>query len=102
MATSTATDTRTNGNLQFSSEIQPPPELDFNNGQVWSAWIRRFDRYRLASGLDQQSEDRLVSTLIYTMGQQADDIYNSFDYPDDEQITWLKQVLMIILSFVRM
>ncbi|KAK6183197.1 hypothetical protein SNE40_010724 [Patella caerulea] len=87
-ATSTATDTKTNGNLQVSSAIQPPPELDFNNGQAWSAWIRRFDRYRLASGLDQQSEDRQVSTLIYTMGQQADDIYNSFDYPADEQITY--------------
>ena len=38
-------------------------------------WIRRFERFRIASGLAQKEG---VNTLIYAMGDQAHDILRSF------------------------
>ena len=54
--------------------IQPPESFDFSRPQEWDKWIRRFERFRLASNLNSSSEDNQVNTLIYCMGDEADDI----------------------------
>ena len=41
---------------------------------AWPKWLRRFDRYRVASGLDNKPRTEQVSTLLYAMGDSADDI----------------------------
>ena len=43
----------------------------------WLKWIRRFERFRMASGLDKESEESQVNTLLYSMGEEADDIVQS-------------------------
>ena len=40
--------------------------------------MRRFERFRIASGLVEKAEEAQVNTLIYTMGDAADDILRSF------------------------
>ena len=54
--------------------IQPPESFDFSKPQEWDKWIRRFERFRLASNLNASSEENQVNTLIYCMGDEADDI----------------------------
>uniref|UniRef100_A0A1A8CXN4 Gypsy retrotransposon integrase-like protein 1 n=1 Tax=Nothobranchius kadleci TaxID=1051664 RepID=A0A1A8CXN4_NOTKA len=54
--------------------IQPPEQFDFSKPQQWEKWIRRFERFRLASNLHLSSEANQVNTLIYCMGDEADDI----------------------------
>lgn len=54
--------------------IQPPEPFDFSRPQEWAKWIRRFERFRLASSLNSSSEENQVNTLIYCMGDEADDI----------------------------
>lgn len=54
--------------------IQPPEAFDFSKPQQWEKWIRRFERFRLASNLHLSSEANQVNTLIYCMGDEADDI----------------------------
>ncbi|XP_061127410.1 uncharacterized protein K02A2.6-like [Syngnathus typhle] len=54
--------------------IQPPEAFDFSRPQQWEKWIRRFERFRLASNLHLSSEANQVNTLIYCMGDEADDI----------------------------
>ncbi|XP_042070448.1 uncharacterized protein LOC121812411 [Haplochromis burtoni] len=54
--------------------IQPPELFDFSKPQHWEKWIRRFERFRLASNLHLSSEANQVNTLIYCMGDEADDI----------------------------
>lgn len=54
--------------------IQPPESFDFSKLQEWAKWIRRFERFRLASNLNASSEENQVNTLIYCMGDGADDI----------------------------
>ena len=53
----------------------PAPELfDF----------RRFERFRLSSELTRKSEENQVNTLIYSMGDAVDDIFQSFRLGEDE------------------
>lgn len=54
--------------------IQPPEAFTFSKPQEWEKWIRRFERFRLASNLNLSSEANQVNTLIYCMGDEADDI----------------------------
>ena len=52
----------------------------FNHQEEWSkSWRRRFERFRQPSGLaKEEEEESQINTLIYPMGDQADDILNSF------------------------
>ena len=70
----------TNSSLETKMErfqIVPPPKFDFTKPEEWPKWIRRFERFRIASGLELQSEENQVNTLIYTMGDDAEDIVTS-------------------------
>jgi hypothetical protein len=40
----------------------------------WPKWLNRFDRYRIASGLKDKPQQDQVSTMLYAMGDIADDI----------------------------
>ena len=57
------------------SQLEP---FDFANPEEWPKWLRRFERFRQASGLTEKSEQVQVNTLIYCMGDAADDILRSF------------------------
>ena len=48
-------------------------------------WIRRFKRFRQASGLSNKSQENQVNTLIYTMGDQGDDILSSFGLTEEDK-----------------
>lgn len=54
--------------------IKPPEPFDFAKPQEWEKWIRRFERFRLASNLNNSSEENQVNTLVYCMGDEADDV----------------------------
>lgn len=54
--------------------INPPENFDFSDFANWPNWIRRFERFRIAAGLDSKNEDYQVNSLVYAMGDKADDI----------------------------
>ncbi|XP_067945234.1 uncharacterized protein [Watersipora subatra] len=57
------------------NSLKPPDNLDFvNSFTAWPEWLRRFNRYRSASGLDMQPPERQINTLIYIMGEEAEKI----------------------------
>ena len=58
--------------------LKQPPQFDFKKKASCSVWIKRFDRYRLASGLSEKEGDKQVSALIYAMGPDADEILSQF------------------------
>ena len=67
-------------------QISPPSSFDFTKPEEWPRWVRRFDRFRISSGLDEQPVENQVNTLIYTMGDQADDILSTWsDMTDDHK-----------------
>ena len=61
----------------FIPDHRPEP-FNFTHTEEWPRWIRRFERFRQASGLVEKSEENLVNTLIYSMGDNADDIFLAF------------------------
>ena len=66
-----------------SYQVAPPESFNFK-AEDWTKWIKRFERFRKATGLDEKKGENQVNTLIYSMGQQADDIFTSFALNHDE------------------
>ncbi|XP_011859611.1 PREDICTED: uncharacterized protein LOC105557076 [Vollenhovia emeryi] len=61
-----------------SYNIAAPETFDFNSPSDWPRWRRRFERFRLASKLNTLTEEEQVNTLIYLMGEKADEIMITF------------------------
>ena len=68
-----------------SFRVSPPETFDFSQPDSWPRWIRRFETFRHASGLSSKGEESQVNTLIYTMGDKADDILPSFGLSEENQ-----------------
>ena len=60
-----------------SVRLQLPSSFDFKNPEEWPRWNSRFEQFCLASGLSEESGDRQVSTLLYCMGEDAEDMLAS-------------------------
>ena len=65
-------------------QVLPPPNFTFTQPEEWPKWIRRFERFRIASGLELQSEENQVNTLIYTMGDDAEDVITALHMTEEE------------------
>lgn len=59
------------------SKFQPPAEFDFCSPNKWEDWRDRFLRYRLATKLNKEAGEIQVSSLIYSMGIDAENILRS-------------------------
>ena len=64
--------------------VAPPENFDFMNPVEFDKWLTRFERFKLASGLNEKSEETQVNTLVYCMGKQADDVFQSFSLSVDQ------------------
>ena len=66
-------------------QVQPPEPFTFSRPSKWPKWARRFEHFRIATGLASKSEEVQVSTLLYTMGADADEILRSFRLSEADQ-----------------
>ena len=66
-------------------QVQPPEPFSFSRPNEWPKWTRRFERFRVASGLGSKGEEVQVNTLLYAMGDDADDILRSFQLSAADQ-----------------
>ena len=64
-------------------QVLPPEKFTFKPDN-WSKWIR-FERFRVASGLEEKSKESQVNTLIYLMGGEADNIVQSLGLTVEDQ-----------------
>ena len=48
------------------------PEKFLFEALDWEHWLRRWERYRMVTGLDKQSEEYQVNNLIYAMGPKGE------------------------------
>ena len=67
-----------------SYQVSPPKQLNFSHPEEWPKWARRFERFRQASGLTEKDEEAQVNTLLYSMGDEADDILCSFRLSEED------------------
>ncbi|UYV64395.1 K02A2.6-like [Cordylochernes scorpioides] len=61
-----------------------PEPFNFSNPGDWPKWIRKFERFRQASGLINNPENEQVNMLVYCMGDNADDILLSCKIASDQ------------------
>ena len=59
--------------------LQPTSPFDFRTPEEWPRWKRRFEQFRHASGLTAEDDSRQISTLLYCMGDNAEDTLASTD-----------------------
>src|SRR5436190_15567766 len=63
----------------------PPSQFNFKQPQSWDKWIKRFERYSTLSGLDKSTSENQVTTLIYCMGEEAEDILSASNLTEDDK-----------------
>ena len=61
-----------------------PQQFNFAKPEDWPDWKQSFSRYRVTTKLNKEPVDVQVSALIYSMGPEAEQIYESFDLADDD------------------
>ena len=59
-------------------KFNPPEAMPFDAPSQWPEWRELFCRYRIATRLHKDGGDIQVSSLIYAMGRQAENIFKSF------------------------
>lgn len=60
--------------MATTEQITPPDTFDFSHPADWPKWIRRFERFHIATALDNKSDEYQVNSLLYAMGDAADDV----------------------------
>ena len=73
-------------------QLKPPSPFPFHRPDEWQKWRRRFEQFREASGLSTESQQRQISTLLYTMGEEAEDTLMSTKITDDEKKDYAKVI----------
>ena len=58
----------------MASTLQTPAPFTFNSPDKWPKWKRSFEQYRVASGLDKEGNEHQVSTQLYCLGEEAEDV----------------------------
>ena len=86
MATEGSAASRADGQSHTATfQVSLPEPFCFTRPEEWPKWIRRFECFRIASGLEESRDDVQVNTLIYAMGDQTDDILRSFALTEDDR-----------------
>ena len=65
--------------------IDPPKQFNFSNPDDWPKWKKRFQQFCDAFGLLAESEAHQVSTLLYCLDEDADDVLVSTNVTEDER-----------------
>ena len=63
--------------------IDPPGNFDFSDPGKWTRWKARWLRYREASRINEHPDKEQINTLVYSLGEQAEDIILSRGIPED-------------------
>ncbi len=65
--------------------LTTPEQFNFTKPYEWAKWKKIFEQYRQASNLATDSELRPVNTLLYCMGDQAEEVLLSTDPTEEER-----------------
>ena len=70
----------------IAPKLNPPEKFNFGDPLAWSRWSSRWSRYREASGLSTRPEREQITTFIYTLGEQAEDVLLSRGIPENNYV----------------
>lgn len=70
-----------------------PEQFNFTKLEDWPDWWQCFSKYHVAMKLNKEPPEVQVSLLIYSMGQEAEQVYTSFDFREEEEANDYDNVL---------
>uniref|UniRef100_X1ZZB7 Retrotransposon gag domain-containing protein n=2 Tax=Capitella teleta TaxID=283909 RepID=X1ZZB7_CAPTE len=62
------------GARRAPARFSAPAEFSFRPDD-WPRWLTRYNRYRSAGRMDEEEGDRQVDALLYTMGEESENIF---------------------------
>ena len=63
--------------------IKPPESFDVHHPENWTKWSKRFEQFRVASGLSGAVAAKQVSTFLYCFGESAEDLLSAMGAATD-------------------
>ena len=69
----------------YNALLSVPAAFPFDTPDHWLKWKHRFQQYCLASRLLQESEEHQVNTLLYCLGEEAEDILVSTNIGEEDR-----------------
>ena len=72
--------------------LKPPNPFNIQTPDDWPQWIARFNQFREAAGLAEESNEEQVNTLLYCMGEGASSVLASTNITSDERKVCSKDV----------
>lgn len=63
----------------FSVPVNPPSKFDFSNPVAWPQWRKRFERFMAVSGQNLKSDSDKIDILMYTLGEDSEQIMLQFE-----------------------
>ena len=82
------------------AKFRSPEPFNFNKPAEWPEWKQRFARYRTATKLNGEDEDVQICALIYAMGNEAEHIFKTFEFPDEQAKTYANTIAKFDAYFV--
>ena len=73
-------------------QLQPPMPFCFKDTEEWPRWKQRFEQFQLASGLKEQGEERQVSTLLYCLGEDTEEILDTTQISEEDRKSYTKVI----------
>ena len=73
------------GVMAANVALKPPGKFDFKCPDAWPKWKRRFQQYIAATGLDKEEDARKISTLLYCLGEESDDVLTSTNISEEDR-----------------
>ena len=70
-----------------TSNIPTPKTLNINDKSaavLWKAWRKTWNRFEIATGIDEASDKKIVCTLLSVIGDDAVKVYDAFQYSAGE------------------
>ena len=64
--------------------FQPPDTFDFRKPDEWLRWRKCFEQFRVASGISAESEVHQINTLLYCLGEEAENVLTSTNITDED------------------
>ena len=65
--------------------LTPPEAFNFKQPDEWARWKKRFEQFRIASGLHVESAVKQVSTLLYCLGEESEDVLSSTNASEEDR-----------------
>ena len=76
----------------YTVSLQPSAAFHFDCPDEWAKWKQRFEQFRQASRLSAQPKERQISTLLYTLGEDSEDVLSSTNITSEGRKKYLTVV----------